>query len=140
MDKVLVDAPCSGVGTWRRHPEQKWRLKPDDVRRLTQLQGEILSSAARMVRPGGWLVYSTCSFLREENEDQIENILVAKNPGQKNFQIVPIADVWNTLLKIPYLTGPGSFEASHFFKVGPSYSWNRWFFIPILQKKESVRG
>jgi len=52
MDKVLVNAPCSGVGTWLRHTEQKWRLKPDDVRRLTQLQGEILSTAARMVLPG----------------------------------------------------------------------------------------
>lgn len=66
-DLVFVDAPCSGSGTWRRHPEAAWRLDPEEVERLHQLQVAILSRAARLVRPGGRLVYVTCSVLAREN-------------------------------------------------------------------------
>ena len=67
-DAVLVDAPCSGLGTLRRAPELKWQVQPEDVTRHAQLQFDILSSAAQLVKPGGRLVYATCSFLREEDE------------------------------------------------------------------------
>jgi 16S rRNA (cytosine967-C5)-methyltransferase len=67
-DLVLVDAPCSGSGTWRRHPEGAWRLTPEDVSRLAGLQGGILARAAKLVRPGGRLAYVTCSVLEAENE------------------------------------------------------------------------
>lgn len=67
-DRVLVDAPCSGLGTLRRSPDLKWRQKPEAVAELAALQGRILASAARLVKPGGRLVYATCSLLREENE------------------------------------------------------------------------
>jgi len=70
-DAVLVDAPCSGFGTLRRNPDLKWRFKADDLDRLLAQQASILTAASRLVRPGGWLVYATCSLLREENDDQV---------------------------------------------------------------------
>ena len=68
MDRVLVDAPCSGLGTLRRNPDLKWRQSPQSVQELTAKQSAILQSAARLVKPGGRLVYATCSVLPEENE------------------------------------------------------------------------
>jgi 16S rRNA (cytosine967-C5)-methyltransferase len=68
VDRVLVDAPCSGLGTLRRNPDLKWRQSPQSVDELTVKQGAILAAAAKLVRPGGRLVYATCSILAEENE------------------------------------------------------------------------
>jgi 16S rRNA (cytosine967-C5)-methyltransferase len=75
FDRVLVDAPCSGTGTWRRNPDQRWRLRAADLDRLAKLQRDILGSAARLVRPGGLLFYATCSVLPEENDQQGTNFL-----------------------------------------------------------------
>lgn len=70
-DLVLVDAPCSGSGTLRRHPDLKWRLQPQEVAYYRQLQRQIMAAAARLLRPGGRLVYATCSLLADENEAQM---------------------------------------------------------------------
>lgn len=70
-DAVLVDAPCSGSGTLRRNPELKWRMQPGDVERLVNEQRAILVAAARLVKPGGVLVYGTCSLLAQENIDNV---------------------------------------------------------------------
>jgi 16S rRNA (cytosine967-C5)-methyltransferase len=69
LDRVLVDAPCSGLGTLRRNPDLKWRQSPEAVAALTQQQLSILNGASRLLKPGGRLVYATCSVLRQENED-----------------------------------------------------------------------
>ena len=69
-DLVLVDAPCSGTGTWRRNPDLRWNLEQEDLENLVELQGSILHNASRLVRPGGRLLYATCSLLKEENENQ----------------------------------------------------------------------
>ncbi|MFZ9377731.1 MAG: RsmB/NOP family class I SAM-dependent RNA methyltransferase, partial [Burkholderiaceae bacterium] len=69
--------PCSGFGTLRRNPDLKWRFKTDDLERLVVQQASILQAASRLVRPGGWLVYATCSLLREENQDQVLAFLEA---------------------------------------------------------------
>jgi 16S rRNA (cytosine967-C5)-methyltransferase len=69
-DLVLVDAPCSGTGTWRRNPETRWRLTPDRLDRLVKLQSYLLDLAAALVRPGGSLVYAVCSLLEEEGRGQ----------------------------------------------------------------------
>ena len=71
FDAVLVDAPCSGLGTLRRHPELRWRRRPEDVARLAALQRDLLSGVARFVRPGGVLVYAVCTLAREENADVV---------------------------------------------------------------------
>lgn len=78
--RVLVDAPCTGLGTLRRNPDLKWRQSPEQLARLQEQQASILSQAATTVRDGGVLVYATCSFLREENEQQVEQFL-ALNPA-----------------------------------------------------------
>jgi 16S rRNA (cytosine967-C5)-methyltransferase len=79
MDLVLIDAPCSGTGVWRRRPDAKWRLTPAKLESQLATQRELLSLGARLVRPGGALTYVTCSVLPQENERQIEAFLAA-NP------------------------------------------------------------
>lgn len=75
FDRVLVDAPCSGLGTLRRNPDLKWRQDAQDIAELTAKQAAILASAARLVKPGGRLVYATCSLLQEENQAIVERFL-----------------------------------------------------------------
>ena len=82
FDLVLVDAPCSGTGTWRRDPDKRWRQLGPGLETLLPLQKSILDSAYRMVKPGGRLVYATCSLLPDENEDQVDAFLTA-NPHFK---------------------------------------------------------
>jgi 16S rRNA (cytosine967-C5)-methyltransferase len=76
VDLVLVDAPCTGTGTFRRHPDARWRIKVSDIAVMAAAQRAILRSAATVVRPGGLLVYSTCSLEPEENDEQIGRFLV----------------------------------------------------------------
>jgi 16S rRNA (cytosine967-C5)-methyltransferase len=74
-DAVLVDAPCSGSGTWRRNPEGRWRLTPERLDRLVETQQRLLDIAAELVKPGGRLVYAVCSILSREGAGQIERFL-----------------------------------------------------------------
>ena len=85
MDAVLVDAPCTGSGTWRRQPELRWRLTPEVLERDALRQGGILDGASALVAPGGRLVYVTCSFLAAENENVVTDFL-ARHP---DFSLVP---------------------------------------------------
>ena len=85
-DVVLVDAPCTGSGTWRRRPEDAWRLKPEEVDRMHSLQMAIVARAAKLVKPGGRLVYVTCSMLRGENEATMD----AFEEDHPSFAPVPI--------------------------------------------------
>ncbi len=78
-DAVLVDAPCSGTGTWRRNPESRWRLTPAELGKLVELQQRLLGIAARLVKPGGRITYITCSLLDEEGRAQVDAFLAA-NP------------------------------------------------------------
>ena len=80
VDAVLIDVPCTGTGTFRRHPDARWRLKTSDLAVLGALQRAILRAAADVVKPGGLLVYSTCSLEPEENDAQVESFL-AEHPG-----------------------------------------------------------
>jgi len=86
FDRVLVDAPCSGSGAWRRNPDARWRLAPEDLDALAALQADILDTAATLVRPGGRLVYATCSLLGRENRAQVDAFL-ARDPA---FRIEPV--------------------------------------------------
>ena len=102
-DVILIDVPCTGTGTFRRHPDARWRLRASDFAVLPALQREILLAAAAMVRPGGLLIYSTCSLELEENDDQIEAFLAT----HREFTLeappagtVPAAVVDNGLLRV----------------------------------------
>lgn len=85
MDVVFVDAPCTGAGTWRRHPDTKWRLTPQQLQRRMDEQDAVLKEAAAFVRPGGRMVWVTCSFLMEENEDRLGLFLKAHS----DFELTP---------------------------------------------------
>ncbi len=87
-DAVLLDAPCSGTGAFRRHPDARWRLCADDIASLSMMQREFLAAAARVVRPGGLLVYATCTLEPEENDSQVEAFL-AEHP---DFRLEPPRD------------------------------------------------
>jgi 16S rRNA (cytosine967-C5)-methyltransferase len=85
VDLVLVDAPCTGTGTFRRHPDARWRLRISDLAVMSSVQRGILRTAADAVKPGGWLVYSTCSLEPEENDEQVERFLAE----HADFQLDP---------------------------------------------------
>src|SRR4029077_401262 len=87
FDRVFVDVPCLGTGTWRRNPGDKWRATQEGLADLIVRQQRILASAARLARPGGRLVYATCSLLHEEDEAQAEAFLAA----EPEFSVVPAA-------------------------------------------------
>jgi 16S rRNA (cytosine967-C5)-methyltransferase len=116
VDVVLVDAPCTGTGTFRRHPDARWRLKISDVAVMAALQRGILKSAADAVKPGGLLVYSTCSLEPEENDEQVR-LFLDRNPGWELEPppegAVPAAALDNGLLRVlPQMHGTdGSFAA-----------------------------
>jgi 16S rRNA (cytosine967-C5)-methyltransferase len=89
IDRVLVDAPCSGSGTLRRNPDLKWRQSPGTIAALARVQASLLTAAARLVKPGGRLVYATCSLLEEENEAVVDAFL-ERAPA---FSPVPASEV-----------------------------------------------
>lgn len=88
-DRVLVDAPCSGSGTLRRNPDLKWRFDETELARVNSVQHAVLAAAAKLLKPGGRLVYATCSLLARENQQVIESFIAA-HPG---FQVVPASGV-----------------------------------------------
>lgn len=124
FDRVLVDAPCSGTGAWRRHPEAKWKSEAD-IPRLTALQDAILKRAARMVKRGGRLVYATCSLLREENERRAEAFLAA-HPG---FKLVPAETVWAEAVSTPWPGGD-----STYLQLTPALHGTDGFFAAVFQR------
>ncbi|QYO78069.1 RsmB/NOP family class I SAM-dependent RNA methyltransferase [Devosia salina] len=94
MDRVVVDAPCTGTGTWRRRPDTKWKLTPELLAQRQSEQAALLVEAARYLKPGGTLVYITCSILPEENDDQVAAFLAAY-PG---FETMDMAKAWRSAL------------------------------------------
>ncbi len=85
-DRVLLDVPCSGLGVLKRNPDTKWKLTPESIEKVQAIQQDILQNYAGMVKPGGLLVYATCSILPTENEMQVEKFLASENG--KNFELV----------------------------------------------------
>lgn len=123
MDRVFVDAPCSGSGTWRRQPDQKWKLTEERLAELTAVQSEILSRAAPLVAPGGRLIYATCSILREENEAQIDAFL----SSHPEFSLLPVSEIWETV-------GLDGSWADKMFAVTPTEGGSDGFFTAVLEK------
>lgn len=127
FDRVLVDAPCSGTGTWRRNPDAKWHLQRDDLSRLVALQASILDSAQRLVKPGGRLVYATCSMLAEENDEQVSAFL----ERHVDFERVPIADVWRDVI------GTDCPADGTTLSLTPLRHGTDGFFVAVMARKES---
>jgi 16S rRNA (cytosine967-C5)-methyltransferase len=123
FDRVLVDAPCTGTGTWRRNPDGRLRLRAADLAELLPKQAAILAQAASLVRSGGRLVYATCSVLPEENEEQVDAFLAA-HPA---FAVVPLSRAW-TLPGTP--PGPGPFLA-----LTPRAHGTDGFFAAVLERR-----
>ncbi|MFZ6754471.1 RsmB/NOP family class I SAM-dependent RNA methyltransferase [Undibacterium sp. Dicai25W] len=124
LDRVLVDAPCSGLGTLRRNPDVKWRQTAEGVAELNVKQASILASASRMVKPGGRLVYATCSILDEENED-IVNAFLAEHA---DFTLVPASKV--------LAEQKVELEMGDFLKLYPHIHRTDGFFAAILERNK----
>jgi 16S rRNA (cytosine967-C5)-methyltransferase len=128
FDRVLVDAPCTGTGTWRRNPDARLRLTQTDLDELVAKQSAILDRAASLVRPGGRLVYATCSVLREENAAQIEAFL-ERHPG---FALLD--------LRAPETLAPPLAQAAlsdiPFLRLTPRLHGTDGFFAAVLQRAE----
>ena len=97
FDVVLVDAPCTGSGVWRRRPDAKWRVKPNNLEVRQADQRAVLELAVKCLKPGGRIVYATCSVLPEENSDQIA-WLVANHP---EMSVTPFAEAWSAAFETP---------------------------------------
>jgi len=124
-ERVLVDAPCSGSGAWRRNPAAKWKLTPERLRQHVRAQSEILAAAAPLVAPGGRLIYATCSVLPPENERQIEAFLAA----HPEFSPMPVSQLWGTALAGTY-QGDGPY-----LRLSPAGQGTDGFFVAITARK-----
>ncbi|HET6972166.1 MAG TPA: RsmB/NOP family class I SAM-dependent RNA methyltransferase [Phenylobacterium sp.] len=132
FDRVLVDVPCTGSGTWRRNPDGRWTLRPEDLAELVPKQAAILDAAQRLVKPGGGLIYATCSVLPAENERQVEAFL-ERHPG---FAVVPVADVWRDALGGE---APGEIAAGPYLRLSPLRHGTDGFFAATLVRKVEAR-
>jgi 16S rRNA (cytosine967-C5)-methyltransferase len=125
MDRVLIDAPCTGSGTWRRQPHAKWKLNADQVAQRVGEQAAILGEGTRFVKPGGTLVYITCSVLHEENGGQI----AAFKAAHPEFEAVDLA---------PAVDALGAKDRVHLSKDGvlltPLRTGTDGFFISLLRR------
>ena len=128
VDRVLIDAPCSGLGTLRRNPDLKWRQSPKAVKELSAKQQAILESAARLLRPGGRLVYATCSLLRAENEDVAQAFTAAQ---ERDFELVPVAP----LLAAARVERAGELDHEGFLRLWPHRHHTDGFFAAVWQRR-----
>lgn len=132
FDRVLIDAPCTGSGTWRRAPVMKWRLTEDRLSELTTLQDQILDTAAKLVKPGGRLIYATCSLFAEENEDRAR----AFATRQADFTALPVHKVWaQALPDTPFPGDKGGETGKPGLRLGPAKAGTDGFFVTIFERK-----
>lgn len=124
MDVVLVDAPCSSSGTWRRNPDLRWKWYGPTLEEIITMQSDILERVADKVKPGGRLVYATCSLFREENEMQIESFL-SRHP---EYRVLPLRNAWNGLKSSIPCEGD-------YLRLNPKDHKTDGFFAAILQKQ-----
>ena len=120
MDVVFIDAPCTGTGAWRRHPDTKWRLKPETLKQRMDDQDAVLDLGVRFVKPGGRIVYVTCSVLPEEDEDRVEAFLAR----QPDFRLRPATDHPDLQR---FLTPQG------YLRLSPASSDTDGFFVAVLE-------
>ena len=130
-DSTLVGMTVDGKAAgWRRNPDAKWRLVPEDIDELIDLQRRILGSAARLVKPGGRLIYATCSLLPRENEEQVAWFL-AENAG---FAVLPAGDVWREVL------GGEAPRPGPYLALTPARDGTDGFFLAVLQRQGKAQA
>ena len=122
--RVLIDVPCSGSGTWRRAPASKWQLTACALQRYIVLQARILDEASQLVKPGGRLVYATCSVLPQENEDQI-TAFCARN---RMFRVVPMGELWTEII------GSTCPSPGDYLSLTPARTQTDGFFCAVLER------
>jgi 16S rRNA (cytosine967-C5)-methyltransferase len=127
IDRVLVDAPCSGSGTLRRNPDLKWRFDEKELARVNDVQQKVLRAASRLVKPGGRLVYATCSLLAEENQAVVERFIA----DQPQFVAEPAAEV----LRAQGIDIPALDLAAPYFVMLPHVHGTDGFFAAVLQRR-----
>ncbi len=133
MDRVLIDAPCSGSGTWRRHPDAKWRLSERALADRVGEQAALLRQAAGFVKPGGLLVYVTCSLLPEENEEQMAAFLAEMS----GFAALPVGEMVANAGLAPDAAGAltaAALATPHGLQLTPMRTGTDGFFIAALRK------
>jgi 16S rRNA (cytosine967-C5)-methyltransferase len=123
MDVVLVDAPCSSSGTWRRNPDLRWNQYGPSIDEIKQMQEDIMERVADKVKVGGRLVYATCSLFKEENEEQVDKFL-ASHP---EYEVLPLSKVWQE----EWGKYPGS---ELYLRLSPLQSETDGFFAAVLQR------
>ena len=130
IDRVIVDAPCSGLGTIRRNPDLKWRQSPQAVEEMIVKQAAILRSAARLLKPGGRLVYATCSLLPQENEA----IAQAFTAEAADYEALRVADVLSSLKIDPSGLTSGGANADY-LRLWPHLHHTDGFFAAVWQRR-----
>ncbi|MHA1539282.1 MAG: RsmB/NOP family class I SAM-dependent RNA methyltransferase [Alphaproteobacteria bacterium] len=126
FDLVLVDAPCSGTGTWRRQPDMRFVWDAENLADIRTLQSSILYSASQLVKPGGRLVYATCSLMPEENEAQVDSFL----QNASDFKVVPVQPIWERAIGDDY-----PFGESPYLELSPYHSKTDGFFAAFFVKE-----
>ncbi|UOK70799.1 RsmB/NOP family class I SAM-dependent RNA methyltransferase [Ancylobacter polymorphus] len=134
MDLVLVDAPCTGTGTWRRNPDAKWRMRPGALAERVKEQASILDAAAHYVKLGGRLAYVTCSLLDEENVDQVRGFL-ARHPG---FHLVPPAEAALALGERGITLRAAALERPEGLLLTPRRTGTDGFFISLMVRADQA--
>jgi 16S rRNA (cytosine967-C5)-methyltransferase len=129
-DLVLIDAPCSGTGTWRRNPDAKWRMRPGALEIRVKDQIEVLDRAARLVKPGGRIAYVTCSVLPEENADQVR-AFVARHP---EFAVVPPEETASVLWDKAEAFADAALKLPEGWLMTPRRTGTDGFFVSVLRK------
>ena len=126
FDRVLVDVPCTGMGSWRRDPDTRKKYNERDLSSIVDRQTRILSAGARLTKPGGRLIYVTCSLLPQENEEQVEKFLQKRS----DYRLVPIKRVWDETVSI--MGGGVCWATEEMLRLSPYEHGTDGFFIAVL--------
>ena len=124
-DRFVLDAPCSGTGTWRRSPDAKFRLTKEKLYGLTQIQAKLLNIASQKTTKNGRIIYITCSVLKDENEDIIEKFL----SQNENFAPINLKELWEKKTDTPY-----PYVDEKYLRMSPLSTSTDGFFVCILER------
>jgi 16S rRNA (cytosine967-C5)-methyltransferase len=130
MDLVLIDAPCTGIGAWRRNPDAKWRVRPGALEQRVKEQTELLARAAALVKPGGRIAYITCSVIAEENGDQIRGFFAR----HAEFSVEKPAETASALGERAYMFCRAALLSDEGLLMTPRRTDTDGFFVSIMRR------